>query len=236
MNLDGLLFNLNYPEEVERAVRDKIFRDEKQIKQIAQTAYRGDNFDFLLCKRMPLTRLAVVTWLLMEKYLLYQAKGISDEMIFETFRDVALRAGLYYQKTGKPGISRDDVVWFRHIMNAEIFKIGALQYQPFEMLYLDEETIGEPYMVFSEEQKTGLPAGSPVINCHIQRGADLRAAGKSLDMARTFFAEYFPDVHYRAFLVLQLAAIPANGGAAFGKVQYQTLCQVFFCHRSLCRR
>ena len=38
-------------------------------------------------------------------------------------------------------------------LNVVIFKIGSLQFQPFEMIYLDEETIGEPYMTFSKEQK-----------------------------------------------------------------------------------
>jgi len=43
------------------------------------------------------------------------------------------------------------------------------------MIYLDEETIGEDYMVYSETQKRALPKGTPVINCHIQEGADLSA-------------------------------------------------------------
>ncbi len=52
-------------------------------------------------------------------------------------------------------------------MNVSIFKISSLQFQPFEMIYLDEETIGEPYMAFTKEQKESLPNGLPVINCHI---------------------------------------------------------------------
>lgn len=106
----------------------------------------------------------------------------------DTFRDVSLRARLYYEKTGKAGITEEDVIWFRHIMNAEIFKIGTLQFQPFEMLYLDEETLGESYMAFIEKP---LAAGMPVLNIHIQRGADLRpeAVEASLAGAVDFFGK-----------------------------------------------
>ncbi len=87
-------------------------------------------------------------------------------------------------------------------MNVAIFKIGSLQFQPFKMIYLDEETIGEPYMSFTAEQKKALPAGSPVLNCHIQQGADLRpeSVNLSFKMAKEFFAEYFPKEQYKAFL------------------------------------
>ena len=93
----------------------------------------------------------------LQKYAEYKAVGVTDEIILDTFSDVSLRANLYYKQHGRIGISKDDVVWFRHIMNVHIFKIGVLQYQTFNMVYLDEETIGEPYMVFTQEQKRTLP-------------------------------------------------------------------------------
>ena len=144
MTLETMMSELHYTNNIVQAVLQKIRKDEKLIDEIAATAYHGENFN--LCKRMPLTRLSVVTYLLLSKYNDYKAKGISDNIIFDTFRDVSLRAKLYYKKTGKVGISKEDVIWFRHIMNVVIFKIGVLQFQPFEMIYLDEETIGEPYI------------------------------------------------------------------------------------------
>ena len=180
----------------------KIKRDEKLVDEIAKTAYQADDFDFPLCKRMPLTRLAVITYLLIRKYDEYKGKGVSDRVIFDTFGDVSLRANLYYGRTGKAGVSKEDAIWFRHIMNAAIFKIGSLQFQPFQMVYLDAETVGEPYMSFTEEQKKTLPAGSPVLNCHIQRGADLspESVDSSFRMAKDFFTEHFPKERYQAFL------------------------------------
>ena len=180
----------------------KIKRDEKLVDELAKTAYQADDFDFPLCRRMPLTRLAVITSLLIRKYDEYREKGISDRIIFDTFADVSLRANLYYGRTGKAGVSKEDVIWFRHIMNAAIFKIGSLQFQPFQMVYLDEETVGESYMNFTKEQKKTLPAGSPVLNCHIHQGTDLspESVDFSFRMAKDFFAEYFPKERYQAFL------------------------------------
>ena len=172
------------------------------IKEIANTAYSGDNLSFSLCNRKPLTRLVVVIYLLTQKYAEYKALGVSDDIILDTFGDVSLRANLFFKKSGKIGLKKDDVIWFRHIMNVCIFKIGALQFQKFEMLYLDEATIGEAYMAFEEIQKTRLPNGSPVINCHIQRDADISAVSVEASFARAkvFFAECFPAIRYKAFL------------------------------------
>lgn len=202
MTLEKVISELNFAREIERAVLRKIHKDEKQIEEIAATAYQADGFDYPLCSRMPLTRLSVVTFLLTRKYDEYKAKGIPDGVIFDSFRDVSLRAALYYRKTGKSGLSRADVIWFRHIMNVSIFKIEALQFQPFKMIYLDEETIGEQYMSFAAEQKRSLPAGSPVLNCHIQEGADLspEAVARSFRAAGEFFSAYFSQEKFSAFL------------------------------------
>ena len=201
MTLETMLSELRYTSDTEQAVLQKIRKDEKLIEKIAETAYHGEDFNFALCGRMPLTRLAVVTCLLLSKYDDYKAKGVPDSIIFDTFQDVSLRAKLYREKTGRAGISKGDVIWFRHIMNVAVFKIGALQFQPFEMIYLDEETLGEPYITFTKEQKEALPAGAPVINCHIQQDADLspEAVQASFHSAKQFFSTHFP-VQYKAFL------------------------------------
>ena len=201
MTLETMLSELRYTNGMEQAVLQKIRKGEKLIEKIAETAYLGEDFNFALCRRMPLTRLAVVTYLLLCKYDDYKAKEIPDSIIFDTFQDVSLRAKLYYEKTGKVGISKGDVIWFRHIMNVAIFKIGVLQFQPFEMIYLDKETIGEPYITFTKEQKETLPAGTAVINCHIQQGADLSpgAVKASFHSAKQFFSTHFP-AQFKAFL------------------------------------
>lgn len=202
MTIEKMMPELRFISDVGRAVLREIGKDERGICEIAETAYHGEDLEPALCRRMPLTRLATVTYLLLRKYDDYKAKEIPDGIIFDTFRDVSLRANLYYERNGKAGLSKEDVIWSRHIMNAEIFKIGSLQFQPFEMVYLDEGTVGEPYMTFSKEQKEALPCGTPVINCHIQQGADLspRSVEAAFQNARRFFSKYFPTVRYKAFL------------------------------------
>jgi len=202
MTLESLLPRLGFEPIIEEAIMQKIAKNGHQIKCIAETAYQSSDFDFPLCRRMPLTRLAVVAYLLTSKYDAYKTAGIADGIILDTFQDVSLRANLFYDQSGKIGIPKEDVIWFRHIMDVNIFKIGVLQFQAFKMLYLDEETIGEPYMVFSENQKKRLPAGTDVINIHIQKGANINPAAvrDSLERASIFFKTHYESIPYRAFI------------------------------------
>lgn len=200
MDSEDLLAALRFSPAAKQAIREQIFSD--RIRMIAQTAYAGTVPDFPLVKQPAEIRLITVVYLLQQKYNAYHEKGVPDAIIFDTFRDVTLRANLYYAKQCKVGITGEDVIWFRHIMNVNLFKIGTLQYQPFEMIYLDEETIGEPYMVFPEQYKRLLPSNTPVINCHIPAGADLRydAVEASLNAAKEYLPLWFPQVHFKAFL------------------------------------
>ena len=174
----------------------------KQTAEICEKAYSGEAPDYPILKRKPLTRLAVLINLLSKKYEEYLSLGVPEKVIAETFRDVTLRAEIFEAKTGKPGISKEDALWFRHIINRKIFKIGVLQFQPFEMIYLDEEFLGEDYMVFSSEQKEKLPAGAQVINCHVQQGADLSTEeiSKSFSDAQALFGKIYPKTEFKAFL------------------------------------
>ena len=137
MTLHTMLSELHYRDQIQEAVQKEINRLGDTVEVLADKAYQGEDFQFFLCDQVPAVRLAVITCLLVEKYEEYRARGISDSIIFDTFQDVTLRAEIYFQKTGRAGLEKDDVIWFRHIMNAEIFKIGSLQFQPFQMVYLD---------------------------------------------------------------------------------------------------
>ena len=171
----------------------------KQTAKICENAYSGEAPDYPILKRKPLTRLAILINLLSEKYEEYLSLGVPGKVIAETFRDVTLRAEIFEAKTG---ISKEDAIWFRHIINCKIFKIGVLQFQPFEMIYLDEEILGETYMFFSSEQRKKLPAGAQVINCHVQQGADLSTEeiNKSFSDAQALFAKIYPKIEFKAFL------------------------------------
>lgn len=97
MTLESLLPQLEFEPVVEEAVKHKIAKSRRQIEIIAETAYGSNDLDFPLCKRMPLTRLAVVTYLLAQKYTDYKSIGAAESIILDTFRDVSHRANLYYK-------------------------------------------------------------------------------------------------------------------------------------------
>lgn len=203
MQLEQLIPMLHFSPEIEQAVCQRIKEKEKTISEFSKNAYNGEYLCFPICRRVPLNRLATFVCLLPQIYQAYRDKGVDESVILDTFRDISLRANTLFQNTGTIGLTKDDVIWLRHIFYAELFQIGSMQFQPFEMVYLDEADEGfEPYMTFSSEAKAALPAGTPVINCHIPHGADLspEAVEYSLSQAKLFFEKIFPSVSYQAFL------------------------------------
>ena len=132
----------------------------------------------------------------------YQAMGVSLAVTLETMGDITLRKNLYREQNGEQGLSKEDVIWFRHWENACIFRLGALQFQLFFMVYLDKEGCGEDYMTFLPSIKKKLPPGTPILNVHIPKGADLspEAVSASFAAAKTFFPAYFPGHNARYFL------------------------------------
>lgn len=210
MTLSELMNILHFPTPVEAAVLSHLKNDSSRIAGLSADAYSGEDFAFPILQYAPMDRLLAVIYLLIEKYEEYIQSGIPAEITNATFRDVTLRASLYYQSCNSVGLSKDDVVWFRHIMNKKLFQIGPLQFQPFEMIYLDEETIGESYMSFPGNIKIVLSPGTPVINCHIPRGTDLNPArvSASLLQARSLFHNLYPDVDFKAFLCYSWLLFP----------------------------
>lgn len=202
MTLKGILSKLEFPREIRHQLEKKVDSNAAMWQEIAKNAYQGENFDFFLCHKSPFERLAVVVFLMAEKYDLYRKLGIPEDVIVDTFQDLSLRAGIYFERTGEVGLTEDDVIWFRHIMNVEIFKIGCIQFQCFQMLYLEGAQTEPFYMIYSDGVKKWLPPGTSVINCHIQRGAKLddESVTQSFDKARLFFKEYFPEKNYSYFL------------------------------------
>lgn len=203
MEARELLRAARMEEEALRAALQYADRHKRLVERGAACAYEGEPPDYALLTRYgPLQRLAILCAKLPELKSRWQEAGLPEAVFYSTASDLSLHAALYLSRTGKPGLSRGDALWLRHLFGLRIFKLGSLQFQLFEMVYLDEETVGAPYMTFSPEQKRELPAGTPVINVHVQAGADLSpdAVERSLREAVSFFAAYFPEHRYAAFL------------------------------------
>ena len=177
-------------------------RHRKQMADLVKGAYEGEVPDFPICRLHPLGRLAVIVWKLAEIRREYEAYGVWAAVIDDTFSDITLRQRLFFHNTGKVGLSRADCVWLRHLANAQIFKLGVLQYQPTKMYYLENHADGSPFFMISDSQKARLSAGMPVLNVHIQAGADINPerVAESLEVAKEFFAQFFPDTRFRAMV------------------------------------
>ena len=201
----------------------------KQTAKICENAYSGEAPDYPILKRKPLTRLAVLINLLSEKYEEYLSLGVPGKVIAETFRDVTLRAEIFEAKTGKTGISKEDAIWFRHIINCKIFKIGVLQFQPFEMIYLDEEILGEAYMVFSSEQKkkTSRRCSSDKLPRSAGRGFEHRRNQQKFFRCSSAFREDLSKNRIQSLPLLQLAFISGYDKTPSGKFKNKSLCRKF---------
>ena len=158
----------------------------------ARRAYEGEAPNLCICSRSPLERLVLWACLVPDICSRLRKREIPEPIIQDAFFDISLRASIYEKKHGNPGLTKEDVVWNRHVYNCQIFKLGCLQFQLFYQIYLDKEGCAYDYMTFSEAQKRLLPPGSPVLNVHIQEGADLSAEAveASFAMAR----EFSPDI------------------------------------------
>ena len=100
------------------------------------------------------------------------------------------------------------MIWFRHIHHASIFRLGPLQFQRFEMVYLDEEGCGQAYMTLHRSKST-CPR-NPVINLHIPKDANLSPAtvADALDQAMAFFPQVFRNTAQRHFYATLGCCIP----------------------------
>lgn len=202
IELKTILNRLNLDNKVLKEILDFISNNLDLICSVAIEAYDGEIPDFKICERDSFTRLSIICFKLIELKKEYKIKGISDLVFFDTIQDIKLRQEIYYDKNKKTGLSKDDCIWFRHLFSMHIFKLNTLQFQLFNMIYLDKEFIGEEYMTFSKEQKERLPIDSPVINVHIQVSADLNPieVKKSFSIALKFFQKYYPTHKFKAFV------------------------------------
>ena len=141
-----------------------------------------NHWEFTL-KLDPMMKLSLVYASLPRVYDGYQEKGISDEIFYDTMSDIKIWIDDHKARTNEDGLY--ELNWIMFHMNMNIFKIGRLQYQKFIWYFKT------PY----NNHGVKIKRGDKFINMHIPRGAklDYDECVKSLDMAKEFFQEYFPE-------------------------------------------
>ena len=115
----------------------------------------------------------------------YQKRGISDEIFYDTLKDIAVWEENYEGAFNKEGLA--EIFWLNNHVSLNLFKIGRLQYQ-FETVWV-------------ESPKHKLKKGDKVLNLHITQGEslDYEVCKKSYDEANKFFSEKYPEFDYDYF-------------------------------------
>ena len=132
---------------------------------------------------------------------LFDNKDIPSSIFYDSIQDLNFRINRYYEQNKAYGLSPRDALWLRFIYKFEIFDLGSLRFQKFNLTHTEIERSDYDYMPLSEEMKKRFPEGEPVINVHITTDADLRPVkiDESFKQAHEFFTTYFPEHKYSVF-------------------------------------
>lgn len=123
----------------------------------------------------------------------YQQFGIPEEIYYATMQDISVWVNTCMREEGIVGLC--ELSWIRHALYLNLFRIGRLQYQFFKTHHTAS---GIPAAARAQ-----VPIGSrqPVLNIHIPEGGrlELSVCQHSLQAARVFFRQYFPQYKYAGF-------------------------------------
>ncbi len=151
-------------------------------------------------KQRPMMKLSLVYAFLPTVWDRYKEKNIPEEIFWDTMTDIKIWIDDHRTRTDEDGIF--ELHWLMHHMNLNIFKIGRLQYQKF--IWYFKTTYNKNGV------KIGM--GDKFINMHIPRGAklDYDECVKSLEMAKEFFATYFPEFPNNKYACHSWLLYPGN--------------------------
>lgn len=156
--------------------------------------------------------LLMYLYFLEELYKQYQEKGISDEVFYETVKDIVRWTIVWSDLKGELWL--EQLTWLRWHFSMKLFRIGRLQYL---MTPADEDI-----PVYNVKK------GDNVLDIHIPADGSFEREEciKSMKMANEFFAEYFPQFSYKCFTcfswllddTLEKYVSPTSNILAFGRL------------------
>lgn len=128
--------------------------------------------------------LAVILTCLDNTKKLYDERGISQEIFYDTIADI----GVWCENNQNRGLRNYE--WIANHVHFRLFRLGRLQFQMYNCC---SETLDYTRLPF--------PRYEPVIYIHIPQGEKLcyEDCRKSVEQAKEFFATYFPEFKYRYF-------------------------------------
>ena len=115
-----------------------------------------------------------------QAYASYKEAGISDEVYYDSFRDLEIWCDHCIRETGRPGMKQ--YTWTSLPLKRKIYRLGRLQYEP--------GVFREPV---EYEGRTYLP-GNAALEVHIPEGEplDTEKVEESFARVRTFFTDTVP--------------------------------------------
>ena len=113
------------------------------------------------------------------------SKGISENVIIDTLKDIVTWTKTYSNIKGK--LYLGELFWLKRHLTGRIFRLGRLQF-----------ALGSCHV---SNEKFGIDKGDNVIEVHIPEGEKLTVEDceKSFNLAKDFFAEHFPEYKYEYF-------------------------------------
>ncbi|MGN0521836.1 MAG: acyltransferase domain-containing protein [Eubacterium sp.] len=178
-----LIDKINLDENLKQKVIDLAQKDRVNILYLSEKCNSG-NFSCLK-RKDDLTRLAVMIECSANTKKKYKQLGIDDKILYDTLDDIRI----WCENNNNKGLKNYD--WIKNHINAELFRIGRLQYQfyPCKNMTLNYNKLPFKY-------------GENLIFIHIPQGEKLEYSKcvESLDKSVSFFKEFFPDYKYRYYL------------------------------------
>lgn len=115
----------------------------------------------------------------------YAEKGISEDILLDTLKDIVIWTEKWSDL--KNELYLGELLWLSRHMNMKLFKLGRLQFCMAEAEH--------------DIPNKGITKGDNVIEIHIPEGEplDMDECKKSIEFAKRFFEEYFPEFKYQYF-------------------------------------
>lgn len=183
MDIELLANKINLNSELKNKVLSLVEKDRAKLISLCKKA-DNDNFKSFFTKN-DMIKLAVALLYSVEfTYPKYQKAVISDEIYFETMKDIAV----WCENNNNKGLK--NLPWIKNHLNFDLFKIGRLQFQIYKC---DNRTLNYDLLPFN--------FGENLIYVHIPQGEKLVYAEcvNSLKNAKRFFGEYFPNYDFDYF-------------------------------------
>ena len=194
MTIFELWKKIGVPENVVSATLELDFNDKifQNLYPIYQRNHELFFQNVLLREDSALWFFLIYSHMACKTYDKYLSKGISEEIFFDTFRDITYWCENYEREYGKIGLGAYD--WFQRHIDMTLFRLGRLQF----------ETMTMEHMVGCGEKS--ILEGTPIINIHIPQGEPLiwSECEKSIKEAQKIWGNKIPYVCHSWILYPEL--------------------------------